>query len=329
FGNPLLDITKIVQDNDLLQKYGLAENAAIIAEQKHLPLFQELAKMDDVIYSAGGACQNSMRVFQWIIDKPFCAYYVGAIGADDFGKTLAKKATGDGVRTLYQERDGSPTGTCAVIVKGMNRSLIANLGAAALFSEEWLKSDEHICYLENAQFFYVTGFFLAVNVPTVLHVAKLSSENNRTFVFNLSAVFVPESLKAQVDEVMHYTDILIGNKQEMEAYAKMHKWPITDIVEVGKRLQCMRKCNKRPRIVLITDAVRPILCFMENNTLIEYPVPTVEKQDIVDTNGCGDAFVGGFLSQLAQGLPIDRAICTGILASQQVIRVVGIQIDQL
>ncbi|KAH8312758.1 hypothetical protein KR044_012665 [Drosophila immigrans] len=329
FGNPLLDITKITKDNSILEKYGLARNAAIIAEEKHIQLFQELSEMDDIIYSAGGACQNSMRIFQWIINQPFCGYFVGAIGTDHFGKTLDEKATADGLRVLFQQRAEAPTGTCACIINGSNRSLVANLGAAALFSEDWLKDEANICYIKNAQYYYITGFFLAVNPPTVLHVAKHSSENNRTFVFNLSAVFVPEKLKVQMDEILPLTDIVIGNKQEMLAFADTHNWNNKDIVDVGRRIQSLPKCNKRSRIVMITDAVCPVLCFQENNTVVEYPVPKVEDKDIVDTNGCGDAFVGGFLSQLVQQMPIDFCIRTGIFASQKVIRVVGIQIDKL
>lgn len=70
FGNPLLDITCIVEDNVILEKYSLNANAAIIAEEKHDALFDELMNMENVIYSAGGACQNTMRIFQWIIQTP-------------------------------------------------------------------------------------------------------------------------------------------------------------------------------------------------------------------------------------------------------------------
>ena len=34
----------------------------------------------------------------------------------------------------------------------------------------------------------------------------------------------------------------------------------------------------------------------EEVELNEYPVPKVADEQIVDTNGAGDAFVGGFLS---------------------------------
>lgn len=63
--NPLLDISAEVPE-ELLQKYELSLNNAILAEEKHLPLYDELVKSYPVQYIAGtwlnckisGACQS-------------------------------------------------------------------------------------------------------------------------------------------------------------------------------------------------------------------------------------------------------------------------------
>ncbi len=64
--NPLLDISAEVP-TDLLQKYELSLNDAILAEEKHQPLYSELVKNYPVQYIAGGAGQNSIRVAQWML----------------------------------------------------------------------------------------------------------------------------------------------------------------------------------------------------------------------------------------------------------------------
>lgn len=110
FGNPLLDITYHIEDNTLLEKYGLEANAAIIADEKHDALFEELMNMENVIYSAGGACQNTMRIFQWIVQTPFRAVFTGAVGKDKLGDRIAKRAKADGLCTLYQIKEELPTG---------------------------------------------------------------------------------------------------------------------------------------------------------------------------------------------------------------------------
>ncbi|XP_017111086.1 adenosine kinase 2 [Drosophila elegans] len=329
FGNPLLDITCTVEDNVMLEKYGLDANAAIVAEEKHDVLFDELMNMENVIYSAGGACQNSMRIFQWIVQTPFRAVFSGAVGKDKLGDRIEKRARADGLLTLYQMKEELPTGSCAVIINGPNRSLVANLGAASLFTEDWIDDEENTCALERAKFFYFTGFFLAVCANVVEQVAIMCSESNRIAILNFSAVFVLQMHKDTVTELIQYVDIIICNKEEAVAFADSHDWKTKNIFEIGSRLQKMPKANVHPRIVMITDAVCPVLVFQDNDRVLEYPVPKVTRGPVFDTNGCGDAFVGGFLAMFVQRMPLDYCIRTGIFASQQVLNVVGVQIEKL
>ena len=62
-GNPLLDIAATC-DEGFMEKYGLKPDNAILAEEKHLPMYEEIKKMHDVEFTAGGATQNSMRICQ-------------------------------------------------------------------------------------------------------------------------------------------------------------------------------------------------------------------------------------------------------------------------
>jgi sugar/nucleoside kinase (ribokinase family) len=42
-----------------------------------------------------------------------------------------------------------------------------------------------------------------------------------------------------------------------------------------------------------------------NPQATEFAVDAISADKIIDTNGAGDAFVGGFLSQLVQGKPVE------------------------
>lgn len=48
------------RDEALLEKYGLKANDAILAEEKHMGLYEELIKRDAKLI-AGGAAQNTAR----------------------------------------------------------------------------------------------------------------------------------------------------------------------------------------------------------------------------------------------------------------------------
>jgi len=65
-GNPLLDISANV-DEDFLSKYDLKPNNAILAEEKHKPMYDEMIQKYKVDYIPGGATQNTLRVAQVIV----------------------------------------------------------------------------------------------------------------------------------------------------------------------------------------------------------------------------------------------------------------------
>jgi adenosine kinase len=65
-GNPLLDISANVEE-EFLSKYDLKPNNAILADEKHKPLYDEMIKKYKVDYSPGGATQNTLRVAQVIV----------------------------------------------------------------------------------------------------------------------------------------------------------------------------------------------------------------------------------------------------------------------
>jgi len=83
-GNPLLDISDNV-DKALMEKYGLEPGGIILAEDKHQPLFAELAARPGVQYIAGGATQNSVRVAQWMLQTKGATAYMGCVGRCECG----------------------------------------------------------------------------------------------------------------------------------------------------------------------------------------------------------------------------------------------------
>lgn len=62
-GNPLLDISAKVDDY-FLDKYNLKANDAILAQDKHKPLYDEMVEQYKADFIAGGSVQNTMRVAQ-------------------------------------------------------------------------------------------------------------------------------------------------------------------------------------------------------------------------------------------------------------------------
>ncbi|KAK9049795.1 hypothetical protein SSX86_031236, partial [Deinandra increscens subsp. villosa] len=193
-GNPLLDISAVV-DEDFLSKYDIKLNNAILAEDKHLPMYDEMSSKYTVEYIAGGATQNSIRVAQWMLQIPGATSYIGSIGKDKYGEEMINNSKSAGVNVHYYEDETAPTGTCAVCVVGGERSLIANLSAANCYKVEHLKLPENWALVEKAKYIYIAGFFLTVSPESIQLVAEHAAATNKIFTMNLSAPFICEFFK--------------------------------------------------------------------------------------------------------------------------------------
>eukprot|EP00894_Picocystis_sp_ML_P002587 jgi/Pico_ML_1/53104/g3713.t2 len=220
-GNPLLDISAQV-DQELLDQFELKLNNAILAEEKHLPLYPLMAKKEDVEYMAGGATQNTMRVAQWMLQKPKSVSFIGCIGKDEFGGKMKEATMKDGLNAVYMEDESTATGTCAACIMGGERSLVANLSAANNYKAEHLQKPENWAIVEKAKFYYMSGFFITVSPESILSVAKHAAENDKCFMMNLAAPFIMEvpPFKAVLMDALPFVDYLFGNETEALTYAK-------------------------------------------------------------------------------------------------------------
>ena len=323
-GNPLLDISAEVP-LDYIAKYGLKEDDAILAEEKHLPMYQELTKEYDVEYSAGGATQNSMRVAQWMLGTKQNARsttYLGCIGDDKFGVELTQRSREAGVCVEYLVDPKVNTGTCACLISGKSRSLVANLGAANHYKKEHLLQPTNWARVEMAKYYYISGFFLTVSPDSMLTVAEHAANSDKPFMTNLSAPFLSQFFKEPQMKVMPYVDILFGNETEAEAFSENQGFNTKDRKEIALKAAALPKVTKRPRVVIITQGKDPVIMAKDGH-ITEHPVPTIPPEDIVDTNGAGDAFVGGFLSQLVKDETLERCIAGGIYTATTIIQQSG------
>jgi adenosine kinase len=109
-----------------------------------------------------------------------------------------------------QDPQNAPTGTCAVLITGKDRSLVANLGAANNFHVSHLSKPDIAALLEKAKYFYIEGFFLTHGVESALYVAKHAAETQKTFIMNISAPFLCQFFKEQLEKVSLYWDVLFG-----------------------------------------------------------------------------------------------------------------------
>jgi len=337
-GNPLLDI-QVNNAEQYLEKYGLKSNDAILAEEKHMPIYDEIVK-GEVTYVAGGAAQNAARAAAYVL-PPKHVVYVGAVGKDDLAEQLRAANDKEGVQSAYQVTEGAQTGACAVLLTGHDRSLVTTLRAAETFSQDHLQKPEIKVLLDHAKYFYIGGFFLTHGIDSAVEIAKHASHRGKVVTVNLSAPFIPQFFKVQLDQLLPYVDIVIGNESEAAAYATAQGMADSSIGQIASAIANLPKANaSRPRLVLITQGANATLVASSSPSSPEsaaikanltnsdpnpktFPVPKLSDDQIVDTNGAGDMFAGGFLGALALGKTLDVCVETGHKLGQMCVSQVG------
>jgi len=119
-----------------------------------------------------------------------------------------------------------------------------------------------------------------------------------------------------MDSTSPYWDYLFGNESEALAYAESHSLNTTSIPEIAKHIALLPKANSaRERVVVITqgpDATVVAIAKKDGAVEIrEYPTAGIPGDEIVDTNGAGDAFAGGFMGKLILGGGIEECVRAG------------------
>lgn len=319
-GNPLLDMTVQVTQ-EFLDKYNLKANDAVVVHKDDM--FDDMKKNFEVEYTAGGATQNSIRAAQWILDDESkkSTLYFGSVGKDESAEILREKVAEDGVDVRYQVDPHKPTGRCAVLVSGHNRSLVASHKASKSFTIDFLDSEDNWEVLTECKIFYCAAYFVNTCIEAMERIGKYASENEKYFGTNISATYLATEHNDLLLRVIRYSNFVFCNDRESRAFSKSNKFDTDDYKEIAQKISKLELAGHKFRIVVITRAEKPVVLVDEKGEVSEIPVPAVSN--VVDTNGAGDALVGGFLSQLSKDKPIADCVRCGIWAAGEVIQRAG------
>uniref|UniRef100_A0AC11CHV6 Adenosine kinase n=1 Tax=Ovis aries TaxID=9940 RepID=A0AC11CHV6_SHEEP len=148
---------------------------------------------------------------------------------------------------------------------------------------------------------------------------------NRSLVANLAAA---NCYKKEKHLDMEKNWILVDKARvyyiaEAATFAREQGFETEDIKEIARKTQALPKVNsKRQRIVIFTQGREDTILATENE-VTAFAVLDQDQKEVVDTNGAGDAFVGGFLSQLVSDKPLTECIRAGHYAASVIIRRTG------
>lgn len=273
-------------------------------------LYEDLLNNFKADLNAGGAAQNTARGAQYILPDD-SVVFIGCVGKDKYADLLVEANKKVGLHTVYRVDEKEPTGRCGVIITGHDRSMCTDLAAANAYKIEHLKENWDL--VKQAKVYFVGGYHLTVSVPAIMALAEEAAAENKVFMLSLSAPFIPQFFRDQLDQTAPYWDYVVGNETEALSYAESHGLETKDIATIAKHLANLKKANeKRKRTVIITQGTEPtVVAIQGEDKAREFAVHTIDKKEIADTTGAGDAFAAGFLAGIAKDASLETCVDMG------------------
>lgn len=259
--------------------------------------------------------------------KDYLVGLIGCIGNDEYGKIIKKELENVGVSTDFVEINSEELSSrcgCGILKK--ERCLMPQIRASSKLNLDFVK--KNIDNILKYSILFVEGYFLIECWDIVKYLCNEFKNHNKKIAFTLSAVFMVEFHWNKIKELAEMADMIFCNEEEAAAFVKMSEKEVTENdVENSKKIH--QSLPSKKRTLIVTCGKHPVIVsefdYDKNDfkNLVKAEVKPVPNDEIVDTNGCGDSFVGGFMSQYLHGSDLEKCALAGNYASSVVIRNVG------
>jgi ribokinase len=224
-------------------------------------------------------------------------HFVGKLGRDLFGDSIAENFKKLGIDSEYVERSDTPNGVAHIWVdaNGENRIIIIPGANHEIESKKAIEAIESIAGLAVV--------VAQCEIKQEVTLAAFSAAKKR----GCATILNPAPYQPLSEELLAVTDWIIPNETE---FKELHgQDPTSD--------QVLKKFRPGKNSIVTLGSEGAVLISSDGN-LTRVSAPTVNA---VDTTGAGDAFVGVFAFGLASGKNPEDAMKLGIkVASMSVTR---------
>merc|ERR1711897_37060 len=181
---------------------------------------------------------------------------------------------------------------------------------------------ENMKLVQDAKIIYSAGFFITVSTESMKLAQAEAAKSGAKYCLNLSAPFLMQGppFKSFILESLPMVDHLFCNETEAATFAETEGWETTDVKFMATRLSLVPSAKSGPkRTVVITQGCDPTIVAVNGHTT-EYPILALPKGKLVDTNGAGDAYVGGFLAALSKGSSVADCCKAGAYSASVIVQ---------
>ena len=338
FGSPLMDCIADVS-KEFIDNNKIELNTTTHKKLKEIKFLNEFLSQNEITYIPGGCQFNAMRVFNWMLDKDKTDIigFLGSVGNQNiYGQIYQNLLLRENIIPIFETIENQTTGLCIVICYNRDRAHITDLGASISISDEFVKRNWN--KFKNVKLIYTELFIIKTKRDICFKLADLGLRDETFYGFNLPSEFFLKNFSKDISKLCEYADIIFANEFEAELFCETLKINTKNKINTIKDLAYQlcknipKKNKNKKRIVIVTAGPNPAaICQYDFKIQQEifcdlFPVANVPSENIVDTNGAGDAFAGGFLSQFVKGKKLDECMKAGHWAASIIIQKRGCNI---
>ena len=308
-GNPIVDIIVNI-DKDIIEKYGLKQGLTIANNDLTQTFLDELDSRPLVTYAPGGSVMNTLRVCSWCLNMAppeignFQITMLGAVGNDIYKEKVINSLKEENIEPLLETKQ-EKTSRCCVGVHEKNVYSISDIKASKNLSKEFI--EENFNSILNHDILLIEGYYLKENYEVCKYLSEEFNKEEKLIILTLSSTLIIQEIADRIKEIGNMSDIIVGNLQEIETFSGGKSQVLQETLERTHRMLFPKN-----RLLITTCGKHGAYCSKYNyknmrlDLILQCFPNFIRNEEIVDFNGAGGAFLGGFLANYLKGNKINR-----------------------
>jgi len=297
-GNACTDLVAKVDENFLV-RHGIVKSIC-----GHLTSSDELEVLKSAIGSyesfSGGAGANVAHVISALGGN---SHFISKIGDDDEGYEFQSHMEENGVTCHFPPPCPPPLGSTIVltlITSDSERTFVSYDNAARTMKYEDYAPD----ILNKTNFLYLDGYsFCSPHTgKSFLKVASEMRQAGNHVTFNIGDISYYATDKTEIDMLLSECDSIMCNEMEAETI-------FGSFVSIDK---CVEHLAEQFLFGAVTLGKNGAIVFYDKK--IRH-IPALIPVKIIDTNGAGDHFAGGFIYGLMNGHSLEESGKLGVMCA--------------
>ena len=249
---------------------------------------------------------------------------LGCVGNDILKNKIINTLQQCNIHTNLLEQIDMGTSRCAVgICNNKDRYFLSEILASKYLSSNFIQNHWNDIISHDA--LLIEGYFIKENFELCSDICDAFINQGKYIILTLSDPLMIESYRENIIKIANKADMVVGSLNAAKKLVEENNNHI-NIDLLFKKIYAL--LNDKNRILIITAGNQGVFCSKYDQvTKTEDHFQTfpnqINNRDIVDFNGAGDAFLGGFISQQMQNKTFEECCHLGNKAAAVVIKNIG------